>query len=306
MDMPSKNTPRDTFLYLLSVIALIISAVSFGVLVYQFIDLRFPDALRYGYYSSSALNTVRQTLAALIVVFPVFIWASWFLRRDIEHNPEKKDLKIRKWLLYFTVFVASLVIIGDLIALIYSFLNGELTTRFIFKVLTILFIAASSLFYYLAELRDTVYPRKLFRWVIFAVVAAAVVFGFYKAGLPQNQRLRNFDDRKINDLSTIQYQLVNYWQRKQQLPARLEDLNDPISSYMVPRDPQSDQPYEYHPTGPKSFELCVAFNYANTNPDSQPSQIVDQNWTHNQGRYCFTRSIDQDLYPPVKPIPLKY
>ncbi|MBX4189894.1 hypothetical protein KW791_01170 [Candidatus Parcubacteria bacterium] len=303
----TKNTPRDTFLYLLSVITLIISAVAFGILVYQFVDLRFPDALNGGYYYpiSAAKNTIRQSLAALIVVFPVFVWISWFLRRDVERNAEKKELKIRKWLLYFTVFVASLIIIGDLVALIYSFLNGELTARFIFKVLTILFIAASSLFYYLAELRDTSYPRRIFQGVVFGVVAVALVFGFYKAGLPQNQRLQNFDDRKISDLSSIQYQIVNYWQRKQQMPPRIEDLNDPISSYMVPVDPQTNQPYEYHPVGPKSFQLCASFNYANKD-QGNGSIPMGANWAHEQGRSCFDRNIDQDLYPPVKSMPIPF
>src|SRR5688572_19048999 len=103
------STPRDTFLYLLSLVTLVVSAVSFGMLVYQFIDIKFPDPLRYGgFYSPLSANfeIIRSALAALIVVFPVFFWTSRVLRKDVVADPAKRGLRIRRWLLYFTVFVA--------------------------------------------------------------------------------------------------------------------------------------------------------------------------------------------------------
>ena len=306
-----KNTPRDTFLYLLAVITLVASAVSFGILVYQLIDIRFPDVLQQAYLSlSSYYDSIRSALAALIVVFPVFVWVSWFLRKDVVAHPEKKDLKIRRWLLYLTVFIAALVIIGDLVALIYNFLQGELTMSFVLKVITIFFIAGSSLFYYLAELRDLKYPRMMFQNVIVAIIALAVGFGFYTAGSPQNQRLVRFDDQKVNDLQTIQDRLVYYWQQKVALPLALAQLNDPISGFSTPVDAQSGQSYEYHMTGVKSFQLCAVFNKANDNSSSTTARAPGyayNNWQHGEGRVCFDRTIDQALYPPnmPKPVPVQ-
>ncbi|OGN16972.1 MAG: hypothetical protein A3C88_01895 [Candidatus Yanofskybacteria bacterium RIFCSPHIGHO2_02_FULL_50_12] len=314
-----RNTPRDTFLYLLAIITLVASAVSFGILVYQFIDLKFPDPLRYGYYYSSSnanLGTIRGALAALIVLFPVFFWVSWFLRKDIVAHPEKRDLKIRRWLLYLTVFVASMVVIGDLVALIYNFLEGDLTTPFILKVLTILFIAGSTLFYYLSELRERSYPRRAFQAVVGGAVVLAVIYGFFVAGSPQNQRLVRFDERKVSDLASIQSYLVyTYWQQKGALPASLSELSDPISSFMVPNDPQTGQPYEYRRKGERAFQLCAEFNLPSqeiqkgssieplpARPDYYPR---NENWEHGAGRTCFDRTIDPDLYPtklPVKPL----
>ena len=114
----SKTFPRDVFLYLLSIITLVTVAVAFGILLYQYVDLQYPDLLTDGYYWSktSTLSSVRNSMAVLIVVFPVFIWVSWFLRKDIAKHSEKRDLKIRRWLLYLTLFVAALVIIGDEVA----------------------------------------------------------------------------------------------------------------------------------------------------------------------------------------------
>ncbi|MEK7085265.1 MAG: DUF5671 domain-containing protein, partial [Patescibacteria group bacterium] len=63
------------------------------------------------------------------------------------------NLRIRKWLVYFTLFAASLFIIGDLIALIYNFLQGELTVRFFLKILTVFFVAGSVFWYYFMDIR---------------------------------------------------------------------------------------------------------------------------------------------------------
>jgi hypothetical protein len=91
--------------------------------------------------------------ASLIIAFPVFLYVSWLLNKAIVKDPEKRSSKIRKWLTYITLFVAAGVIIGDLIALVFNMLGGELTLRFILKVLTVGSIAGSIFGYYLIELR---------------------------------------------------------------------------------------------------------------------------------------------------------
>lgn len=313
------STPRDTFLYLLGLITLVATAVSFGMLVYQFIDIKFPDPLRYGYgygYSPRVnYDMIRSALATLIVVFPVFFWVTRVLHKDVMANPEKSDLRIRRWLLYFTVFVAALVLIGDIITLIYSFLNGDFTTSFILKVLTILFIAGATLFYYLSELRGRDYPRRAFQAVIIAAVVFGVGTGFYLIGSPAHQRAIRLDEQKVSHLQMIQSQLIyQWWQQKGSLPNGLEELNDPISSFMVPRDPQTNQPYEYRKTGAKSFQLCATFNKPSLESElsgredsiAYPEPFLS-NWQHGEGKACFDRTIDESLYPvnPGKPVPIR-
>src|SRR3989338_9723580 len=144
METEVKKTtgPRDVFSHLLSIIFLYVSVIGFGILLFGIIDVYFPDVLSdtYGWYAKSAL---RWPLALLVVIFPLYLWFTSYLERDLEKNPEKRALKIRKWLLYFTLFVATLVIVGDLVSVIFSFLNGELTLRFVLKVLTVLALALS-------------------------------------------------------------------------------------------------------------------------------------------------------------------
>lgn len=306
--MANKNLPRDVFMYLLGLVTLIISAVGFGTLLFQIININFPDILN-DYYrnANSYFEPLRYAIASLVIVFPVFIWASWFIKRDISRNEEKRDLKIRKWLLYLIIFATSLVIIGDLITLLNTYLRGEITTRFVLKILSILFIAGSIFIYYLNELRDKESFRnymKIFSRAIILIVIIGVIFGFYTIGSPQNQRLIRFDDRKISDLQNIQSQITNYWQSKQKLPVKLDDLNDTISGFMVPKDPQTGANYEYSVTGTTTFKLCALFNSSdqntNTNVIEKPMSLdsINNYWNHKAGNQCFSRAIDPALYPP--------
>lgn len=317
----TQNLPRDVFLYLLSVITLIAVAVSTGVVLFQIINVYVPDIVSDPYFSRSTYyDEMRASLAVLIVVFPVFFWVSRFLRKDLEKNPEKRELKIRKWLLYFTLFVASLVIIGDLISLLRGFLNGELSQRFVLKVLAVLMIAGSVFIHYFSELREKVKQFKWIRsfdWVIVSLVALIVISAILIAGSPQNQRLVRLDERRTSDLQSIQWQIINYWQRKETIPASLDQLNDPIGGFVVPVDPETGENYEYAATGKLAFRLCANFKTTNRDESSREGSsapvapvLVNEKsmeymegrspWIHNEGRFCFEREIDPVLYPPLK------
>jgi hypothetical protein len=52
-----------------------------------------------------------------------------------------------------TLFVAASVLIADFTTLVYNLLGGELTVRFLLKVLTVGVIAGATFGYYLWDLR---------------------------------------------------------------------------------------------------------------------------------------------------------
>lgn len=153
-----KTSPKDVFLHLLAIIMLYVSAAEFLVLVFQYINLTFPDVLEMGNYyyggENPAYGYIRWAVSTLIVVFPTYIITSRFLNKAYDAEPGKRNLRIRKWLIYFTLFVAALAIIGDLVTLVYTFLNGEFTMRFVLKVLAVFFVAGSIFYYYLSDLRQ--------------------------------------------------------------------------------------------------------------------------------------------------------
>ena len=152
-----KTSPRDFFLHLLSIVMLYASAIAFITLLFQYINLLIPDIIQdSSYWAIGSIKDLgRGALATLIVVFPVYIWVSWFLNKDYTNNPEKRDLRIRKWLLYFTLFAAAIVIVVDFVTLIRSFLEGELSIRFLLKVLTVGFVAGSIFGYYLTDIKKS-------------------------------------------------------------------------------------------------------------------------------------------------------
>ncbi len=152
--MPEKTSPKDVFLHLLAIVTLYTSAISFLVLTFQYINILFPDALENGYYAfSGARAAIRWSIASLLVVFPVYVITSLHLNRTYKKSVSHRNLRIRKWLVYFTLFAAALIIIGDFVTLINTFLSGELTNRFILKVLSVFFVAGSTFFYYISDLR---------------------------------------------------------------------------------------------------------------------------------------------------------
>ncbi|OGZ01840.1 MAG: hypothetical protein A3A43_03245 [Candidatus Liptonbacteria bacterium RIFCSPLOWO2_01_FULL_56_20] len=308
LNQPVKSSPRDVFMYLLATIALYISTGSVINLLFQYINVRFPDPLN-PYYDAG--NPIRWALALLIILFPVYFWVSRFLYKELALNPGKSEIKIRKWLLYFTLFLAALLIIGDLVALIFNFLEGELTARFFLKVAAVLVVAAAVFWYYFYDLRKTpgtfTTKAKIFVQAVIAVLAAIVVAGVFIAGSPFKQRLVRFDRQKVNDLQSVQSQILNYWMQKERMPATLGDLTDSISGFAPPLDPQTGASYEYRVTGALAFELCATFNlpseagrvgeYARP---MVPEAVkgLGENWDHGEGRACFTRTIDPELYRP--------
>jgi len=304
---PKRNIPRDLFLHLLAIVTLYWSAISFVTLLWQHINYYFPDNLSYFYYSGFT-SLIRFSVSSLIIIFPIFIAVSWFLNRIYLKESEVRESKIRKWLIYLTLFIAALVIIGDMVSVINALLGGEIKVRFILKALSILLTAGLIFGYYLDDVRKSIPTKsaKYFAWVTSALALIVVISSFFIVGTPNTARLIQFDEQKISDLSDIQGQIVNYWQKKEVLPNSLSDLNDQIMGYKVPVDSQSDAAYEYSVKNATTltFELCATFNKKSLDNIKQPysTSAYNQNWQHEAGRVCFERTIDKQLYPPYSKI----
>jgi hypothetical protein len=130
--------------------ALYLTAYHLGALCFEFIDRAFPHP---GAMHSTWRDQIRLSASALIVGFPLFAFMSFHVNRDVERNPVKRLSAVRRWLTYLTLFLATAILAGDLIALIYYLLGGEPTARFLLKVCTVGVIAGSVFGYYLTDLR---------------------------------------------------------------------------------------------------------------------------------------------------------
>jgi hypothetical protein len=244
---------------------------------------------------------------------------------------------MKKWVLYLIVFLASLMVVVDLVTLVRYFVSGEITVRFVLKVLAVLVTAKVVGLYYLSELgvKVPMIPKnksKLFVWISSILVLFSIVYGFNVMGGPGSQRDLRLDQRRIEDLQNIQYQVINFWQQKEKLPATLDELKNPLSGNSIPQDPefQKGLSYEYSKISdlskntPIKFELCATFTlpipkgYVENSKGGygvMPARDIavssmpylggtNDSWDHQEGRTCFEREIDPDLYPPY-PKPTK-
>lgn len=310
-----KLSPKDFFLYIGAMVTLYASAVAFINLWFEYSNNLFPDALQP--YQDPYSTLIRIALAALLVIFPLYLFLTRINNQDIRRNPDKRSLPLRKWLIYLTLFIAGITIVVDLITLINYFLGGDITARFVSKVAVVLVVIGGIFAYYFYDLRGA-WERNarqsvMFGWIAGALVLGSIVAGFFIIGSPTSQRDLRFDQQKVYDLQNTQWQIVSYWQQKERLPGVLADLQDPISGFIVPRDPETGEEYVYSVTGVLSFKLCGTFNRPTPEnmrgqiltkpmPASEPgvAPYVEDSWQHEAGDQCFDRTIDPDRYPPFR------
>jgi Domain of unknown function (DUF5671) len=144
---------RDAFFYLLLFGTLYVSAYQFGSLLFNFINLAFPDQINGNFAVPAARRGIRWATASLIIAFPVFLWVSHRVGRELATDPARRHSAVRRWLTYLTLLVAASVIVGDSITLVYNLLSGEITVRFLLKVVVVAMITGTIFGYYWRSIR---------------------------------------------------------------------------------------------------------------------------------------------------------
>jgi hypothetical protein len=251
-------------------------------------------------YWRTTADRLRVPMSILIVSFPVFIWTVWFIKKLIKQTPELKDFRVRRWLMYFTIFAAAVIIIVTLIVVLNNFFNGEITIRFLLKILSVLIIAASVLWYYLIEVKEDnkkALVQKIIAWFIITLVLASIIIGFVVMGSPMKQRERKIDNQRITDLQSIFYSVENYYREFRTMPKVLEDLKGmSVSMATFPIDPATREPYIYEYSEGTRFKLCATFSeplegvYSNQ-VTPYYAYGMNNDWDHSAGYYCFIRNV---------------
>ncbi len=149
--MQAHQIARDLFIYLLILVTLGMSACALGGLMFELIDRHIPDAGNtMAYYGRSGIN---WAIAQLVVAFPTFSLLTRAIQKDVCQHPEKRESLIRKLLIYFILGLTAVVSLGDLVSTLSTFLQGEVTCRFMAKAGTVLGISLLIFAYYLFEMR---------------------------------------------------------------------------------------------------------------------------------------------------------
>ncbi len=285
---------RDAFLHLLAFSTLATWASALGSMWFEFINHWFPDPVTAFGYGPGLRVSVTWQMASIVVAFPIFAAVARTILRDIERDAERLESSVRKWLTYLALLLTAGGMICDLIWFLDQFLAGELTTRFVLKVLVVLIICGAIFLYYFGSLRwdkDTGREGAQRRSLRFALPAGAVLLGsvlvgLSMAGTPVAQRKLEADSRRVQQLRSIASAMQIWFSHQDAsqtpvLPARLDELvGHGVDSAQI-IDPETNRAFEYFPKTAPYYQLCATFAATSELPDSRY-------WRHGPGRQCFT------------------
>lgn len=296
---------RDSFIYLMSFTTLYVVVGSIIGLYYTFLDWLFPDPAWIVSDFDMILDVVRYAIAAVIVAFPLFVILSLILERIVRRTPDSHKQPVARWLTYLTMFLAAAVMMGDVITLLFYFLDGSVTTRFVLKTVVLFVIAEVILSYYYLTPRSVAAGarpgmlRKVLASTGLVIVLGAASLGFVMAGSPFSARLVRLDERRVTDLREI-HQAIQQMMTKREadstltmirsLPATLEEVAEFRRTKQSGRelsllDPQTGDAYPYRVVDEKSYELCSAFT-------AERKKTYDLFWNHPAGKHCYSFKVE--------------
>jgi len=273
-----------------------ITAFSVGAVWFQLINKFFPVEVGYQVMRNVFSQTaVRSAIAALIVGAPVFFLFVWLIRKAIKKDEVNLESGTRMWVGYLILFVVVATAVGDIITVVWKFLNGDFTSRFLLKSLVILAITSWTFVYFWLSLKSNDGLKnsklpKIFTIISAGVVVISLIIGFTLMDSPAVTRAKSYDLTRENDLRNISAGVDNYFNQSGQLPINLEDLK-PIEGIT---DPTTNQPYQYKTLSEDQYQLCATFQTDNRIDSGEgATQVYDQtNFLHGQGEKCFDLKVN--------------
>lgn len=294
------------FYYLLVLVALSFAAVGIGQILFQVINAIFPESTYY-YDGALSQSTLRFGISSVIVAAPIY----WFVTHLINKELAKKELDphsaVRKWLTYLILFVSSITVLGLLIGILNSFLNGELTVKFVLKWLTVLVISGTIFLYYLYDIRREDFREnriiRIFRAVFILLALGSLIAGFLYVDFPSEVRAQREDQARVDRLRSITYQIDEYYRKNEQLPQQLSDITTLPGQL---KDPVTEEPFGYTIKGETEYELCASFETSNKEEAEsgtpRSEYWVDPDFVHGKGQECFTKEVSEFILKEGIPI----
>ncbi|OGY52293.1 MAG: hypothetical protein A2951_02435 [Candidatus Buchananbacteria bacterium RIFCSPLOWO2_01_FULL_56_15] len=297
--------PKALFWYLTLFFTLGITAFAIGGVWFQYINKWFPQEVAYGsVFSPFNQGSLKFSMASLLIAAPLFYLFGWLVRTALKKRTLDAGNKIRVWVTYIILFLTIAIALGDLVTTVFRLLDGDFTLRFLLKSATILIIVGWVFVYYGLELKstsaltDSKLPKTL-AGAAGAIMVVSFVGAFFIVDSPLQSRVRSYDNRRANDLTSIRYAVDSYYWEKGALPASLDELKNTSQPSLMTADPKTGASYEYQVTGAKSYQLCAEFETSNKNlPESSPYSYGSI--AYDPGRSCYDYiAQENDAFKPV-------
>lgn len=296
------HTAKNFALQLGSLASLYLSLSFLVVLLFGIINILYPDAASGYWMIEQSHSSVRLGIAMVIVFFPTYLILTRMVNRARRSEDNGLYLSLTKWLIYLSLLVGGAVLLGDLVAVIMGFLEGELTQRFMLKALVLLVVVGTAFYYYILDARGH-WLKDEKKSLMFAggatlIVLASVAYGFTHIETPSTVREQKIDANQISDLQQIQWRVQDYTVANGTVPESLEALGEPA----LPTAPEERSSYRYGVTN-EGFELCATFAHESTEDPYYGSMgMIEEkslirnpdNWQHGAGETCFKRVINRE------------
>lgn len=280
----SYGSAREAFLYIVYFSLLGMIATQVGSLAFSWIDRQFADKLTDAtYYYSYAATGMRWSVASLLVGYPIFVFLGWRLAATKRKDPERRRSRVHAWLTYVTLIFAAGALIGDLVAVVFQFLNGELGVRFAAKAAVVGVISAAILWNYSRDVERHASGVDLAGRALAILTSIAVgilvAWAFTIVRSPQSAREQMADEQRISGLMDATRLVDCHYTYADALPESLDALGTylgeraqrlPVAdgcANSVPNDPITGASYDYRPVDADTYELCA--NFAIGWPDAE-------------------------------------
>lgn len=285
------NNAKYAFYYLLSLVALIFTAISVGMIAFGIINDTVMDALAT---RNGVSDSLKFAISALIIAAPIFFVTQNLIHKGLRSKELDRESGVRRWLTYFILLVSSVTMLGVFIGVINNFLAGEFTLSFILKAISMLVISAAvfSFFFYDIK-RDKVTESnpvmKIFFISSLAIIIIAFVASWFFIESPTLTRAKRLDQNLINNINTIENAVNSYSEKYKKLPDNLEEVKNNRDIYLNQMsfiDSETGAPIEYKKTSDQTFELCATFRTDTKNIDIRDTYYTDPSKAHLSGYQC--------------------
>jgi hypothetical protein len=270
------GSAREAFLLIVYFSLLGMVATQVGGLAFAWIDRFFADDLAHNSYAYQwASSGMRWSIASLLVGYPIFLLLGWRLAARKRRDPDRRRSRVRAWLTYVTLIFAAGALIGDLVAVVYQFLEGGLSTRFAAKAGVVGVISAAILWNYSRDAERMTggvdVGGQALAIISTLVVIALVAWAFTVVRSPAAARERIADETRATNIVTMarlaDCHLTYFGALKDDFPAMQAALSDlggrrPIGGGCTdayPQDPTTGLDYRYRVIDADTYELCATF-----------------------------------------------
>lgn len=287
------QSPKYSFYYLLSLVALIFTAISAGLILFGIIDDSFKDAWAYNMYRNSD-GQYKFAISALLIAAPTYYLTVYLINRGLKKLELAINSNLRRWLTYLILFVSALIILGIFIGIVHNFLSGALTLAFMLKLSSVLIIAGAIFSYYFWDIRRVNFEQKnpvqrLYKIISIVLLSAIFIAAWFFVELPADSRARQLDEKLMSNINQLENAVNAYYTSNGSLPTSLEDLEGEDSVYLEKRhlyDQENGKAIEYRKESDDSFVFCAEFRRASDANDDDYRPYYNSEKEHEAGYSC--------------------